>query len=131
MAATFDLSGRVAAGEMFLDALPPSKAKRSRPAFAPPPLQAVTRDFAFLVDADVATADLVRACSGADKKAITGARLFDYFSGKGVPEGKVSVAIRVTMQPADKSFTDEEIAALGEKVVASAKKAVGASVRDG
>ncbi|EMD83415.1 phenylalanine--tRNA ligase subunit beta [Pacificimonas flava] len=129
VAAALGLSGRVGAGELFLDALPPSKAKRSRPAFTPPPLQAVTRDFAFLVDPDTVTANLVRACAGADKKAITGARLFDYFSGKGVPEGKVSVAVRVTMQPAEKSFTDEEIAALGEKVVAAAEKAVDAQLR--
>lgn len=125
----FDLSGRVAAAELFLDALPRSKAKRSRPAFTPPALQAVTRDFAFLMDADRQAAELVRACASADKKAVTGARLFDYFQGEGVPEGKVSAAVRVTLQPQGQSFTDEDITAISEKVVAAAKKAVGAELR--
>ncbi|MHB9881103.1 phenylalanine--tRNA ligase subunit beta [Pacificimonas sp. ICDLI1SI03] len=130
VAKAFDLKGRIAVCEIFLDALPVSKAKRSRPPFAPPALQSINRDFAFLVDQEVAAADLVRACASADKKAITGARLFDRFTGEGVPPGKVSVAVRVTMQPGEKSFTDEDIVALSAKVVAAAKKAVGADLRE-
>ena len=129
VAKAFGLSGRVAVAEIFLDAVPEGKAKRSRPAFVPPALQAVTRDFAFLVDKDVPAADLVRACASADKKVITGARLFDRFAGGGLPKGKVSVAIRVTMQPGDQSFTDAELSALSEKVVAAATKATGAELR--
>ncbi|MBV7255711.1 phenylalanine--tRNA ligase subunit beta [Pacificimonas sp. WHA3] len=130
IAKAFGLRGRVAVCEIYLDALPPVKAKRARAAFTPPALQAVTRDFAFLVDRDVATADLVRACANADRKLIAGARLFDLFAGAGVPEGKVSVAVRVTMQPGEASFTDDEIGALSAKVVAAAAKAVDAELRE-
>ena len=129
----FDLDGPVAAVELFLDAIP---AKRSqgkdggfaRPAYTPPALQAVTRDFAFIVPSTLAAGDLVRAVKGADKAAITDARLFDLFTGAGVEEGKKSLAVEVTLQPGDKSFTDAEIKAVADKVVAAAGK-LGAVLR--
>ncbi|RSY78049.1 phenylalanine--tRNA ligase subunit beta [Sphingomonas koreensis] len=125
----FDLDGPVAAVEIFLDAIP---AKRStgfmRPAYTPPALQAVTRDFAFIVPAELAAGDLVRAVRGADKAAITDARLFDLFTGAGVEEGKKSLAIEVTLQPGEKSFTDAEIKAVADKIVAAAAK-LGATLR--
>ncbi len=124
----FDLDG-VAAVELFLDALPAKRgAGFMRPAYAPPPLQAVTRDFAFLVPAELAAGDLVRAVKGADKAAIADARLFDRFTGAGVPEGHKSLAVEVTLQPGGRSFTDEEIKALADKVVAAAAR-LGASLR--
>lgn len=125
----FDLDGAVAAVELYLDTIP---AKRStgfmRPAFAPPTLQAVTRDFAFLVPDTLAADALVRAVKGADKAAITSARLFDVFTGTGVEPGMKSLAIEVTLQPGDKSFTDDDLKAVADKVVAAASK-LGASLR--
>jgi phenylalanyl-tRNA synthetase beta chain len=125
----FDLDGPVAAVEIFLDAIP---AKRStgfmRPAYTPPALQAVTRDFAFIVPAELAAGDLVRAVRGADKAVITDARLFDLFTGAGVEDGKKSLAVEVTLQPGEKSFTDAEIKAVADKVVAAAAK-LGATLR--
>ena len=88
----------------------------------------VRRDFAFLVSADVASDALIRAVKGADKAMITGARLFDVFAGAGVPDGQVSLAVEVTLQPSDKSFTDEELSAITAKIVAAAVK-VGATLR--
>ncbi|GAA0739186.1 phenylalanine--tRNA ligase subunit beta [Sphingomonas japonica] len=125
----FDLGGDVAAVELFLDALPAKRATGfMRAAYTPPAQQAVTRDFAFLVPADLAAGDLVRAVRGADKAAIVDARLFDQFTGQGVPEGRKSLAIEVTLQPGDKSFTDAEIKTIADKVVAAAAK-VGAELR--
>ena len=126
----FDLDGTAVVGaELFLDALP---ARRDggpmRPGFVPPALQAVTRDFAFLVTDDLAADALVRAVKGADKAAIVDARLFDLFVGEGVPEGQKSLAVEVTLQPGDKSFTDPELKAIADKVVAAATK-LGASLR--
>ena len=120
----FDLAETAAvAVEIQLDAFP---AKRGtgfmRPAYTPPALQPVTRDFAFLVDRDLPAETLVRAVKGADKKAITGARLFDVFTGQGVPEDKKSLAVEIALQPGEKSFTDEEIKAISDKVVAAAAK---------
>lgn len=129
LAKAFDLSGPVVAVELFLDALP---AKRTsgfmRPAYAPPALQAVTRDFAFLVPDSISADALVRAVRGADKATIVDARLFDVFTGAGVEEGSKSLAVEITLQPGDKSFTDAEIKAIADKVVAAATK-LGATLR--
>ena len=125
----FDLDGDVAAVELYLDALP---AKRGtgfmRAAYTPPALQPVNRDFAFLVPEGLAAGELVRAVRGADKAAIADARLFDLFTGTGVPEGQKSLAVEVVLQPGEKSFTDEELKAVADKVVAAAAK-LGAVLR--
>jgi len=129
----FDMDGPVAAVELFLDAIPAKKASKgpvsfARPSFTPPALQEVTRDFAFLVPADLAAEDLLKAVRGSDKKNITAARVFDVFTGEGVPEGKKSLAIEVTLQPQDKSFKDKDLKAIADTVVAAAEK-VGAELR--
>jgi phenylalanyl-tRNA synthetase beta chain len=126
----FDLDGPVVAAEIFLDAIPRRRggAGQMRGAFAPPPLQPVTRDFAFLVPADLPADQLLRAVRGADKSVIAGATLFDLFTGQGVAEDRKSLAIEVVLQPTEKSFTDEELKAISERIVAAAAK-VGAALR--
>ena len=129
-AKAFDLDGPIAVAEVFLDAIPAKRGKDGfmRAPFTPSALQAVTRDFAFLAPDTLAAADLVRAVKGADKAAIVAARLFDRFVGAGVPEGQVSLAVEVVLQPAEKSFTDAELKAISDAVVAGASK-VGAVLR--
>jgi len=123
------LKGAAVGAEIFLDAIPlKKKSGHMRDAFAPPALQAVTRDFAFIVDADLPAGDLVRAVKGADKKLISDARIFDLFEGASVGEGKKSLAVEVTLQPTDATLTDEDLKALSDKVVASAEK-LGAELR--
>ena len=123
LAKQFGLSGTVVAGEIFLDAIPGKrKTGFMRAPYAPPALQAVKRDFAFVV-ADTVEADaLVRAVKGADKKAIVDARLFDVFTGPGVDEGSKSLAIEVTLQPGEKSFTQEELDAISTAIVKAVQK---------
>lgn len=119
----FDLGGQVAAVELYLDAIPAKRgAGFMRPAYAPPALQPVRRDFAFLVPADVSADALVRAVKGADKAVIARARVFDVFTGTGVAEGHKSVAVELVLQPAEKSFTEAELKAIADKVVAAAAK---------
>ncbi len=129
-AKAFGIDVPIVAAGIHLDALPPKRGAQSfmRPAFTPPALQAVTRDFAFLVPADLPAADLVRAVKGADKDNITVARLFDQFIGQGVPEGQKSLAVEVTLQPVEKSFGEAELKAIADKVVAAAAK-LGAVLR--
>lgn len=123
------LKGAAVGGEIFLDAIPlKKKSGHMRDAFAPPALQAVTRDFAFIVDADLPAGDLVRAVKGADKKLITDARIFDLFEGPSVGEGKKSLAVEITLQPTNATLTEEDLKALSEKVVANAAK-LGAELR--
>ncbi|NIJ17690.1 phenylalanine--tRNA ligase subunit beta [Sphingobium vermicomposti] len=123
LAKQFGLTGTVVAGEIFLDAIP---AKRRngfmRAPYAPPALQAVKRDFAFVVDEALEADALVRAVRGADKKSIVDVRLFDVFAGPGVEESKKSLAIEVTLQPGDKSFSQEELDAISASIVKAAEK---------
>jgi phenylalanyl-tRNA synthetase beta chain len=126
----FDIDAPVAVAELFLDAIPAKKGAGAfaRPHHAPPALQAVTRDFAFLVPVELAAGDVVRAMKGADKANIVAARLFDDFRGQGVPEGQKSLAIEVTLQPGEKSYGEAELKAIAEKVTAAAAK-LGAILR--
>ena len=125
IAKALDLPAGAVAAEVYLDAVPEARSKeRARQAFAPPALQAVTRDFAFLVPAGIAADALVRAVRGADKAVITDARLFDHYEG----EQGLSLAVEVTLQPGEKSFTDAEIGEVSKKIVAAAEK-LGATLR--
>ena len=131
IAAAADLKGPVAAFEVFLDAPPPPKAKatKARAKLVLSAFQPVERDFAFLVDAAIEAEKLVRAARNADKALIAGARVFDLYAGKGVPEGKKSIAIAVTLQPVERTLTDAEIEAVSAKIVAAVTKATGAVLR--
>lgn len=123
LAKQFDLSGTVVVAQIFLSAIPQKrKSGFMRPPYAPPALQAVKRDFAFLVPDGVEGDALVRAVKGADKKHIVDARLFDIFTGAGVEAGQKSLAIEVTLQPGEKSFTEEELTAISASVVKAAAK---------
>jgi phenylalanyl-tRNA synthetase beta chain len=120
-----DAPERSVAGEVYLDAIPAARSSgRSRAAYAPTLLQPVTRDFAFIVPAGVSADALVRAIRSADKQTIVAARLFDRFEA---PEG-LSLAVEVTLQPGEKSFTEPELAEIGSRVVAAAEK-LGARLR--
>ena len=87
------------------------------------------RDFAFVVDSAVKAGDVLRAVHGADKALITGADVFDVYEGTGIPEGKKSVGVSVTLQPREKTLTDVEIEAVAAKVVAEVTKKTGAALR--
>ncbi|MBN9488275.1 MAG: phenylalanine--tRNA ligase subunit beta [Alphaproteobacteria bacterium] len=126
-----DLKGPVAAFEVFLDAPPLAKvrATKARPRLLLSAFQPVERDFAFVVDAGVEAEKLVRAARNADKTLIAAARVFDVYVGKGVPEGKKSLAVTVTLQPMERTLTDAEIEAVCDKIVAQVAKATGAVLR--
>lgn len=126
--ALFDIKGPVTACEVYLDRLPTPKAKgRARPLLKLSPFQPVERDFAFVVDAEVAAEALLRAVRGVDKGLA--ASIFDVYQGKGVPEGKKSLAITVRLQPTEKTLTEAEIDAIAAKIVAAVIQATGATLR--
>jgi phenylalanyl-tRNA synthetase beta chain len=122
----FDIDVPVAVAGIHLDVIPAKKAADfARAAYAPPALQAVTRDFAFVVDAALPAGDLVRAVKGCDKANVVGVRLFDRFE---MPDGKLSLAIEVTLQPGEKSYDEAELKAIAERVTGAAAK-LGAVLR--
>jgi phenylalanyl-tRNA synthetase beta chain len=123
LAKRFGLSGTVVAAELFLDAIPGKRRSGfTRAPYAPPALQAVKRDFAFIVPEALEADALVRAIKGADRKSIVEARLFDVFVGAGVGDGMKSLAVEVVLQPGEKSFTQEELDAIGGAIVKAAEK---------
>jgi len=73
--------------------------------------------------------DVLKAARNVDRQLIEQTSLFDVYEGKGVPEGKKSLAIAVRLQPKDKTLTDAEIEAVAAKIVAAVTKATGASLR--
>ena len=117
--------------EVILDRIPEPKtrATRAKPALELSPLQPVDRDFAFVVDRGAKAADLVRAAQSADNKLITDVTVFDVYEGRGVEPGKKSIAIAVTIQPRERTMTDQEIEALATKIVAEVGKRTGGVLR--
>jgi phenylalanyl-tRNA synthetase beta chain len=130
-AAELDIEGPVAAFELDLDALPEPRKKptKTKPALDLSALMPLSRDFAFVVDRSVQAATILRAARGADKNLIRDVTVFDVFEGSHVGEGKKSVAIEVTLQPKDKTLTEEEIEKVSGAIVAAVTKTTGGVLR--
>lgn len=126
-----DAAGPLCGFEVFIDALPEPKAKptRTKPRLDISPFQAVRRDFAFVVDRGVEAGAITRAAQGADRKLITGVRVFDVFEGSALGEGRKSVAIEVAIQPVERTLTDEDFEALATRIVDNVSKQTGAVLR--
>jgi len=107
----------------------PRKSGPSRGALIVSDLQAVERDFAFVVDRAVAASDLVNAAAGADKVLIRDVRVFDAFVGDSLGADKKSLALTIRIEPTENTLTEKEIDAIAEKVVAKVSKATGGTLR--
>jgi phenylalanyl-tRNA synthetase beta chain len=129
--AALDAEGPLVAFEVVLEKIPEPKARatRAKPQLELSPFQPVERDFAFVVDSKVRAADLVRAAQNTDKKLIAAVTVFDVYEGKGIEPGKKSIAIAVTLQPREKTMTDEAIEAIAAKIVAEVSKRTGGVLR--
>ncbi|WP_375685248.1 phenylalanine--tRNA ligase subunit beta [Bartonella sp. TT110JLCBS] len=128
---TLDVSGPLCGFEIFLDRIPEPKKKttKSRPPLKLSPFQMVRRDFAFIADKTVASSLIIRAASGADKKLIHSVQVFDIFEDLSFGEDKKSVAIEVTIQPIERTLTDEDLEKLASKIVDNVTKMTGAYLR--
>jgi phenylalanyl-tRNA synthetase beta chain len=129
--AALGAEGPLVALEVILDRIPEPKARptRAKPPLELSPFQPVERDFAFIVDRTVKVGDLVRAAQAADRKLIATITVFDVYEGAGIDPDKKSVAIAVTLQPREKTMTDQEIEAVSAKIVAEVGKRVGGVLR--
>jgi phenylalanyl-tRNA synthetase beta chain len=126
-----DVDGPLCGFEVFLDRIPEGEKKpaKTKPALAASEFLPLSRDFAFVVDENIAAESLLEAVRGADKKLIADVLLFDVYRGAGVPEGKKSLAVEVTLQPREKTLTDEDIEACSARILAQVEKAVGGVLR--
>lgn len=128
--AAMDVKGPAMGFTIWPEEVPqPRSTSATRDALALNDLQAVERDFAFVVDADVEALALVNAAAGADKSIIDGVRVFDEFIGGSLGEGKKSLAITVRLQPTDTTLTDKDIEAVSAKIVDKVSKATGGVLR--
>jgi phenylalanyl-tRNA synthetase beta chain len=126
-----DAKGPIVAADVLLDLLPPPKARptRMKPKLVLSDFQPVERDFAFVVDEVIAAADILKAIQAAERNLVTDVTLFDVYRGIGIPEGKKSIAVAVTLQPMEKTLTDTEIELVASKIIAEVAKKTGASLR--
>ena len=126
-----DVSGALSGFELSIDRLPEPKKKatRTRPVLELSPFQAVKRDFAFVVARHVEAGAIVRAAVSADRKLITGVTVFDVFEGASLGEDRKSIAIEVSIQPAERTLTDEDFEALTKRIVANVEKSTGGALR--
>jgi len=125
----FGAKAPVAAFEVFIEAVALPRGSRARPLLKLSVFQPVERDFAFIVDRDVSAETLLRAARGVDRKLVSDIRLFDVYEGTGLPDGKKSLAIAVTLQPQEATLTDAEIEAFSQRLVAAVEKATGGTLR--
>ncbi|CAN1561550.1 PheT Phenylalanyl-tRNA synthetase beta subunit [Paracoccaceae bacterium] len=129
-----DVKGPAVAFTVLIANVPAPKVKTpTRPALAISDLQAVDRDFAFVVDARVETLTAVNAAQGADKALIESVRVFDQFTGDKAEAqmglGKKSIALTVRLQPTTTTLTEAEIEAVSAKIIEKVSKATGGSLR--
>ncbi len=126
-----DVSGPLCGFEVYIDAIPEPKAKatRTKPRLDLSPFQAVRRDFAFVVDRKVEAGSVIKAALAADRKLVTGARVFDVFEGAALGADKKSVAIEISIQPSDRTLTDEDFEALARRIVDNVAKQTGGALR--
>ncbi len=123
--------GPLVAFEVILERIPDAKRKptRARPVLELSAFQPVSRDFAFSVDRSGRAGDIVRSALAADRTLITDVTVFDVYEGKGIDDGRKSVAIAVTIQPREKTLTDQEIDAIAAGIVAEVSKRTGGTLR--
>ncbi|MGC2200311.1 MAG: phenylalanine--tRNA ligase subunit beta [Stellaceae bacterium] len=119
----------IAGFEVFLDAVPASRAMRARPPLRVSVFQPIERDFAFVVDHDLPAESMLRAARVVDRKLVSEIRLFDVYEGAGLPAGKKSLAITVVLQPQERSLTDADIEGFSKRLITQIERATGGQLR--
>lgn len=127
----FGIKQRVMAFEVILSniPLPRSSNDKAKKKLELSAFQPVDKDLAFVVDKTVPAVNLMTAAKTADREFIADVRVFDVYEGENLPEGKKSIALALTFQPKDKTFTDQDIENLMNKVIQEMKKKCNAELR--
>jgi phenylalanyl-tRNA synthetase beta chain len=114
-----DISNSVVAFEIFTETLAQFQSKKTSTisAFDNNPFQMVERDFAFLLPKSVKANDIVSKIQKIDKKIINKVSIFDVYEGEKIDNDSKSIAIRVLLQPLDKTFSDEEIENISSQII--------------
>lgn len=124
-----DVDGPVVGFEVYLDRMPQTKMAHQKKLLKLSSLQPIHRDFAFMVDCDAPVDAIINAARKVDRNLITDAQIFDVYAGKGIPEGKKSVALTVTFEPFEKTMTDDEINSLMDQIIVAVGSQAGGELR--
>ena len=128
--ADYDLPAGVVGFELWLDTIPlPRQKGPAKPLLKLSSLQPVTRDFAFIVDETVSAQSLIDAVRRASRDVVTDISVFDVYKGKGIEDGRKSVALAVTLQPKDSTFSEIDLIALSDQITATVNKNCGGILR--
>jgi len=90
----------------------------------------IRRDLALLVDEDITAKEVQTVVKGAAADLLTDLQIFDVYKGKGVPEGKKSLAIALRLQHQDRTLLDQEINTLIDRVVKALQEELQISLRE-
>ena len=116
--------------EIYIDNIPQAKTKsKTQKPLKLSNLMPLTRDFAFVMDKHVEAAKVLSAIRSVDKEKITDAVIFDVYVGDKLPAGKKQLAVKVIIQPMDKTLTDQDIEILSTQIINLVKKNTGAELR--
>ncbi len=128
---SFDISNIIVAFEIFTEKLAQFQSKRvsTKSAFDNNPFQNVERDFAFMLPKSIKANDIVNKIKKLDKKIINKVSIFDVYEGEKIDNQSKSVAIRVQLQPLEKTFSDEEIESFSNQIIDIVITSFGATLR--
>ena len=117
--------------EIFLDNLkiPKKTLNDQKTNFVVSDYQKSERDFAFIVDKDVSSQDLINAISDVDNRLISNIRVFDVYEGENIPDNQKSIAISVTIQSSEKTLNDTDLDKINKLIIETVETKTGAKIR--
>ncbi len=127
----YDLDHSAVGFELFIDNVPLSKPKfGSKGNLEISDYQMIERDFTFIVDEEILVDSIIRAVMQVDKKLIKNAYVFDIYVGKGIENGKKSIAVNVTIQALDRTLSEIEIDQLSKSIIEAVVKTTKGALRE-
>ena len=127
-AANYGVDAELYTAELWLGEL--LAARGATPVYTPlPRFPAITRDIAVVCDASVPVGELTECIRKAEKNVLRGVKLFDVYTGVGIPEGKKSVAFSLTLRSDDGTLTDDHAEEAVRAVLDALRENFGAVIR--
>jgi len=117
--------------EIILDNIPESRKKirEAKPQFIVSDYQKVVRDFAFVIDEKYSSGEIISLVKKIDKELIKNVKIFDVYQGDNITSGKKSIAFNVTLEPKDKTLSDNDIEEVSKKIISTVQETTGATLR--
>ncbi len=117
--------------EIFLDNLkiPKRTLNDQKTKFLVSEYQKSERDFAFIIDKNISSQDLISAISGIDQNLISNIKVFDVFEGEKIPVNQKSIAISVTIQSYEKTLKDSDLEKINKLIIETVENKTGAKIR--